>query len=197
MGLVLGPGLGLGLGLGLESACGPVEGREIVLPPGGSHVHLCHPALIDETLGPRDAVCGKARDYFRRMDVVGEHYPERVARVFVVNAPPWFALAWDFCAPLIPPRTKAKLAVCAGPSPPELLAVVGAAALPRCYGGENDCAFGESAEEQALEGFVEQLNGGGRAGQGGAGGGVTRCGPRFLLIHKSHAAWTTDRTVIN
>ena len=122
----------------------------------------------------RDAVCGKARDYFRRMDVVGEHYPERVARVFVVNAPPWFALAWDFCAPLIPPRTKAKLAVCAGPSPPELLAVVGAAALPRCYGGENDCAFGESAEEQALEGFVEQLNGGGRAGQGGAGCGVAR-----------------------
>eukprot|EP00964_Phaeocystis_antarctica_P093843 scaffold60655_cov36-Phaeocystis_antarctica.AAC.1 len=58
MGLVLGPGLGLGLGLGLESACGPVEGREIVLPPGGPHVHLCHPALIDETLGPRDAVCG-------------------------------------------------------------------------------------------------------------------------------------------
>ena len=32
-----------------------------MLAPGGPHVNLSHPALLDETLRPRDAVSG-ARD---------------------------------------------------------------------------------------------------------------------------------------
>ena len=110
-------------------------------------------------LSARDATASKAREYFLLMNsVVGEHYPERVERAFVVSAPAWFAVIWDFAGPLIPKRTKAKLSVSSSAAPHELVETVGKEALPRCYGGVCDVVFGESEEERALCAFVAQLD---------------------------------------
>ena len=113
-------------------------------------------------LSMRDCYCSTVRAYFKAMSLIGDHYPERVAAVFVMNVPSWFAWAWSICAPFIPARTQKKLRICGasdGTCASALAALMGndPTHLPCAYGGEWQGALEASAEEKQLRAFVARL----------------------------------------
>ena len=47
----------------------------------------------------------------RLMQVVENHFPERMAKAFIINAPPFFSTLWNVVRPMLNPRTAAKISI--------------------------------------------------------------------------------------
>ena len=97
--------------------------------------------------------------------ILGRHYPERISRVFVVNAPPSFALAYSLMTPLFTRKLLDKVTFFSVTQAAEareaLLEVVAPENLPERYGGTCACAgeggcWRNADNEQALWRLVEQ-----------------------------------------
>jgi hypothetical protein len=50
---------------------------------------------------------GKSGEYFRKMQALNRHYPERMWRTLVLNAPAHFSLVWRAVEPLLEPQANA------------------------------------------------------------------------------------------
>ncbi len=96
--------------------------------------------------------------------VLGPHYPERISRVFVVNAPPSFSMAYSLMSPMLTRRLLDKVALFSSSQAQEaaaaLLDIVPPENLPVRYGGSCACAgeggcWRNAPEEQALWRLVE------------------------------------------
>eukprot|EP00921_Rhytidocystis_pertsovi_P010152 GHVQ01016250.1.p1 GENE.GHVQ01016250.1~~GHVQ01016250.1.p1 ORF type:complete len:439 (-),score=50.84 GHVQ01016250.1:975-2291(-) len=73
-------------------------------------------------------------------EVIQTHYPDRLFRVFVFNAPWWFNAAWTMLSPWLDSRTKNKVVVLSGKvesQRQQLVEAVGADNLPEKYGGRS------------------------------------------------------------
>ena len=98
--------------------------------------------------------------------VLAPFYPERVSKIFVVNAPASFHMAWKLISPVCSKRTLDKVTIigahererCAA----ELLAVCGADSLPAAFGGACTCVgeggcWRQHPDERALWDAVEAV----------------------------------------
>ena len=84
------------------------------------------------------------------------HYPERADKVFILNAPRWFAALWAIVKIFVDPRTQEKINVSSGSSMPAMLEYIGEENVPKCYGGADDCELGSAPEELAFRDFVRR-----------------------------------------
>ncbi len=105
------------------------------------------------------------------------NFPQRSARVFLVNAPGWWAVAWKLVSPMVPPRVRAQMSL-HGSSKGEreaarraMLEWINEDVLPAAYGGKNEKPMAEWPLEKEMAAYVEELNrkanGGGDSGDGG------------------------------
>ena len=99
--------------------------------------------------------------------VLGPNYPERISRVYIVNAPQSFAIAYSLFSTVLTRRLLDKVSLfSATPAGKEsaaaaLLEVIAPECLPQRYGGTCCCAgaggcWRNSPEERALWAMVEQ-----------------------------------------
>ena len=97
----------------------------------------------------------------RMMKGCNLHYPERADKVFILNAPRFFAYLWGIVSVFVDPRTQAKINISSSSSMPAMLDYVGAENVPKCYGGTDECDLGEAPEELQFRDFVRRGLGGG------------------------------------
>ena len=83
---------------------------------------------------------GDAFKFIRGMAVVdSDHYPERLGRLVVINAPRVLAYAWSVIAPMLDDVTKAKISICSSnPNEwfPILCDMMHRSQIPKQYGGD-------------------------------------------------------------
>lgn len=101
-------------------------------------------------------------------DIIAKHYPERMVRAFVVNAPAFFSSLWRVVRPMLDPRTAAKITVTAGARATlaALREVMDDSVIPMAYGGTNTArGYGggfekwyTGAEECAVAELARRLN---------------------------------------
>ncbi|KAG1690212.1 hypothetical protein DVH05_028286 [Phytophthora capsici] len=105
-------------------------------------------------MGVRD-VGGESFEFIRRcMGVMQRHYPQRSFRIFIVNVPSWFGIAWKGLKPLMNEATRAKTSILTeGETAGALLEVIDAQNLPEEYGGKCACVGGceENSTYQKLQ----------------------------------------------
>jgi hypothetical protein len=113
-----------------------------------------------------DMASGTTREFLSACAaVLSPFYPERVATIFVVNAPPGFTLAFSLVSPLCARRTLERITVLGANEKERTLAALSAVIapenLPREFGGSCDCGGGEGAcwrhhaSEEALWAIAE------------------------------------------
>ncbi|KAL3159567.1 hypothetical protein ABBQ38_009981 [Trebouxia sp. C0009 RCD-2024] len=101
-----------------------------------------------------------AFQFFKRMSVeVGMHYPERLYKLVLLNAPSFFSLLWRICEPIMPGTTRNKVKVVR--SHQELVTALAdecdQCAIPSDYGGTCPTPLYESQLERELRDFVRNL----------------------------------------
>ncbi len=96
--------------------------------------------------------------------ILQDHYPERVSKVFILNAPVWFSTFWSIISPFCSDVTKNKIEVCNAKESllqrnhsKLLLKHIDEKELPKEYGGQTALTFGEW--NRKLDGLVTSLNG--------------------------------------
>ncbi|ODQ56558.1 Sec14 cytosolic factor [Saitoella complicata NRRL Y-17804] len=72
--------------------------------------------------------------------ISSDYYPERLGKMFLINAPWGFSGAWKMVAKLLDPATVAKINILGSSYQSELLAQIPAENLPKQFGGKCDCA---------------------------------------------------------
>ncbi|TDH73683.1 uncharacterized protein CCR75_009350 [Bremia lactucae] len=94
-------------------------------------------------IGIRD-MGGEAFEYIRRCTAMMQrHYPQRSLRIFIVNVPAWFGMAWKGVKPLLNEATRAKTFILSeSETTAALLKCVDAENLPVEYGGSCMCVGG-------------------------------------------------------
>jgi hypothetical protein len=92
----------------------------------------------------------------KTMAFVGEHYPERSHKIFLVNVPFYFSAIWKLISPWVNEVTKEKIAIRKkGCYEEDLLKLVDAECLPVAYGGK-DTTLGKSPEGSAIWWIVQK-----------------------------------------
>lgn len=71
-----------------------------------------------------------------------DHYPERLGKLYIINAPWGFGSVWSVVKGWLDPVTVSKIHVLGGGYQKELLAQVPAENLPKLFGGTCDCDGG-------------------------------------------------------
>lgn len=71
-----------------------------------------------------------------------DHYPERLGKMYIINAPWGFAGAFNFIKGFLDPVTVAKIHVLGGSYQDELLQQIPAENLPKQFGGKCECQGG-------------------------------------------------------
>lgn len=71
-----------------------------------------------------------------------DHYPERLGKMYIINAPWGFAGAFNFIKGFLDPVTVAKIHVLGSGYEKELLAQIPAENLPKQFGGKCECKGG-------------------------------------------------------
>lgn len=71
-----------------------------------------------------------------------DHYPERLGKMYIINAPWGFASAFSFIKGFLDPVTVAKIHVLGSGYQTELLNQIPAENLPKQFGGKCECAGG-------------------------------------------------------
>jgi hypothetical protein len=92
--------------------------------------------------------------------LLGAHYPEKAAHVYLVNVPLYFSVIWKMVAPVLDPTTRKKIKVVRGPRnvTKALLQHIDSVMLPKRYGGTSEYELGESPEENLINELVSELN---------------------------------------
>ena len=85
------------------------------------------------------------------------HYIERCNRVFIINVPLFFNLAWKVIAPLLSQRTRDKIKILGNKFKSELLNCISEENLPSEYGGRSG-KLGTSNEEIEYKNYALKLN---------------------------------------
>jgi len=67
-----------------------------------------------------------------------EHYPENLARGFIVNAPYVFSATWRIIRPILHANTQAKISVTSSNSFDDLEPLLGAGNIPKFMGGTDE-----------------------------------------------------------
>ncbi|KAL0037452.1 hypothetical protein WJX79_008680 [Trebouxia sp. C0005] len=103
----------------------------------------------------------EAFQFFKRMSVeVGMHYPERLYKLVLLNAPSFFSLLWRICEPIMPGSTRNKVKVVR--SHQELIAALAdecdAAQIPSDYGGTAAVPLYDSKIEKEMREYVQKLS---------------------------------------
>ncbi|KAE8893818.1 hypothetical protein PF010_g28477 [Phytophthora fragariae] len=85
---------------------------------------------------------GEAFEFIRRCtSVMQHHYPQRSFKIFIVNVPSWFGMAWKGVKPLLNEATRAKTNILTeSETAGALLEFIDAENLPVEYGGTCSCA---------------------------------------------------------
>jgi hypothetical protein len=112
-------------------------------------------------MGMRD-MGGEAFDFIRRCTgVMQRHYPQRSFKIFIVNVPSWFGMAWKGVKPLLNEATRAKTNILTeSESASALLEFIDAESLPVEYGGTCACAGGcetHSSYQRLQRALVESV----------------------------------------
>lgn len=100
---------------------------------------------------------GEVVDFVKKtVALSGEHYPERAYRIYVLNAPRFFAGVWNVVKPWVDEETRKKIGIFRNVSAfkPVLLEEIDEDMLPEIYGGTNKTPIGESEEDRMLDAFV-------------------------------------------
>ncbi|TYZ67135.1 hypothetical protein PybrP1_009697 [[Pythium] brassicae (nom. inval.)] len=94
-------------------------------------------------IGMKD-IGGEAFEFVRRCtSMMQKHYPQKSFKIFFVNVPSWFGMAWKGIKPLLNETTRAKTNILSeSDTPGALLEVIDADNLPVEYGGKCACAGG-------------------------------------------------------
>jgi len=94
-------------------------------------------------LGMRD-MGGESFEFIRRCTgVMQRHYPQRSFKIFFVNVPSWFGMAWKGVKPLLNEATRAKTSIVTeSDTPAALLEWIDPENLPEEYGGTCSCPGG-------------------------------------------------------
>mmetsp|Transcript_19073 Transcript_19073/g.58767 ORF Transcript_19073/g.58767 Transcript_19073/m.58767 type:complete len:550 (-) Transcript_19073:1137-2786(-) len=98
---------------------------------------------------------GDTARYFRLVAAINRHYPERVWKTIIINAPSIFGVVWTIVSPLLEPNVREKITVLRSNYKDTLRDLVDPDDLPVEYGG-NDAD--PSPEEVALANFADDLN---------------------------------------
>ncbi|RLN62426.1 hypothetical protein BBJ29_004700 [Phytophthora kernoviae] len=92
-------------------------------------------------IGMRD-MGGEGFEFIRRcLGIMQRHYPQRSFKIFIVNVPSWFGMAWKGVKPLLNEATRAKTNILTERETAKaLLKFIDADNLPVEYGGTCKCA---------------------------------------------------------
>jgi hypothetical protein len=84
------------------------------------------------------------------MDVLENHYPERMAKAFVINVPRFFSAIWSVIKPLLDPHTAKKITVISKHSKvlPTLQEHISLDVIPKAFGGQGIDDWYDSVEEK-------------------------------------------------
>ena len=95
------------------------------------------------------------------MQVLEQHYPERMHKALVVNAPRWFSAVWKVVAPLLDPSTAQKIQIFSNRQDAlaALLEELDGEQIPKDLGGEgsDDVWYGNSLEKEMFA-YVDKIN---------------------------------------
>ena len=94
------------------------------------------------------------------MDVLENHYPERMAKAFIINIPRFFSALWSMAKPLLDPHTARKIRVISKESKilPALREVMHESVIPKAYGGQGVENFYDSVEESLIRSLACENN---------------------------------------
>lgn len=94
------------------------------------------------------------------MDVLENHYPERMAKAFIINVPGFFSALWSMAKPLLDPHTAKKIQVISkkGKILPALKEVIDESVIPKAYGGQGAEDFYDSVEESLIRSLACENN---------------------------------------
>ncbi|KAG3102058.1 hypothetical protein PI124_g14563 [Phytophthora idaei] len=145
---------------------------EFALKYAAHHICSCDACAASETqkmciildargIGMRD-MGGEVFEFIRRCTgVMQRHYPQRSFKIFIVNVPSWFGMAWKGVKPLLNEATRAKTNILtASESAAALLEVIDADNLPIEYGGTCACVGGcesNSSYQRLQRALVESV----------------------------------------
>ncbi|RLN32700.1 hypothetical protein BBJ28_00016820, partial [Nothophytophthora sp. Chile5] len=112
-------------------------------------------------IGMRD-MGGEAFEFIRKCTgVMQRHYPQRSFKIFFVNVPSWFGMAWKGVKPLLNEATRAKTNILTeSETAAALLEFIDAENLPVEYGGSCSCPGGcatNSAYQLLQKALVESV----------------------------------------
>ena len=112
-------------------ACAPSETQKICI------------VLDARGIGMRD-MGGEVFEFIRRCTSAMQcHYPQRSFKIFIVNVPSWFGMAWKGVKPLLNEATRAKTNILTeSETAAALLEFIDAENLPVEYGGTCSCSGG-------------------------------------------------------
>ncbi|KAI9994995.1 hypothetical protein PInf_011880 [Phytophthora infestans] len=127
---------------------------EFALKYAAQHMCPCDACAASETqkmciildargIGMRD-MGGEVFEFIRRCTgVMQRHYPQRSFKIFIVNVPSWFGMAWKGVKPLLNEATRAKTNILTdSETATALLKFIDAENLPLEYGGTCSCMGG-------------------------------------------------------
>ena len=97
---------------------------------------------------------GDALRYFKLLGELNHHFPERVFKTLLINAPAAFGAIWALVAPLLDRNVREKVVVCRGDYTATLCELVGEDHVPVEFGGRDDAP---SPQEGRLRAFVRAL----------------------------------------
>jgi len=90
-----------------------------------------------------------------------KNYPEMVGKLYIVNAPAIFSIAWAAILPFANEAVQSKISISRGPNLEELREAVGAAGLPTDLGGDVEAAAGDAPAHPAEGGRPDAAEEGG------------------------------------
>ncbi|EZG51417.1 CRAL/TRIO domain protein [Gregarina niphandrodes] len=96
----------------------------------------------------------------RCSQVIGQHYPERAHKIFVVNAPGWVSWIWSTITPFLDPITTKKISIIKKGKDhiKEITEFCDVQDLPPEIGGSDSIMLGHSEAEQGMLAFVKTVN---------------------------------------
>lgn len=106
---------------------------------------------------------GEGLEFAKRLaQLLGAQFPERAAKVFLINTPRWFNAVWKLVALFVDATTKKKISVFGSGSINKALAELhelcgGPAYLPPEYGGTGP-PLSEAPTDNIIKAHVEALN---------------------------------------
>jgi len=92
------------------------------------------------------------------LDILQDHYPERLGIAFIINAPWAWTVLWKMLQPFLTDRTKKKVRMLSSGDYSEIHEIVDLEVLETSYGGKNDFQYKwEKILEKKRTNFIQYL----------------------------------------